>query len=320
MNISQRVFCCAVGAVAALILAVAGNAVDGRPILHAAENNAAVAHGDNLAAEAVRRLAPWAMISVNPQRQLAETFSTHDIVELLAVDAGFEWAKSVVFRHDVYSLDFKFKPVRMIWVDIPQPSGKMQRKLIWYMVYCVTNNGKTMRPVQNAALPYQTAEDKKVFQVEYVDEPVRFIPHFVLEGRYTLRDDDGPSLVYRSQIIPLALEAIRMREDPERRFYNTADICGELAVGETRWGIATWEDVDLRIKRFSVYVQGLTNAYKWRDTPGEYKAGDRIGKGRRLLLKTLKINFWRPGDEYFPHEGEIRYGVPGELDYQWVYR
>ena len=46
-------------------------------------------------------------------------------------------------------LDFKFKPVRMIWVDIPQPSGYMQRKLIWYMVYSVTNTGKVMHPVED---------------------------------------------------------------------------------------------------------------------------------------------------------------------------
>ncbi len=39
-----------------------------------------------------------------------------------------------------------------------------------------------------------------------------------------------------------------------------------------------------------------------------------------LMEKTLKINFWRPGDEYMEHEMELKYGVPGEVDYQWVYR
>jgi len=320
MNIFSRVLLCALTGAGVWNLLAAGDGAICSHAVAAAENAPPSAGVGELGPEGLRRLAPWAMITVSPQRQVAETFSTHDIVELLAVNPGFEWAKSVVFRHEVYHLDFKFKPVRMMWVDIPQPTGKMQRKLIWYMVYCVTNNGKTMRPVQNMQLPYPTAQDKKVFQVEYVDEPVRFIPHFVLEGRYNLSDENSTNLVYRSQIIPLAFSAIRMREDPGRRFYNTAEICGDIAVGETRWGIVTWEDIDLRIKRFSVYVQGLTNAYIWRDTPGEYKAGDRIGTGRRLLRKTLKLNFWRPGDEYFPHEAEIRYGVPGELDYEWVYR
>ena len=41
---------------------------------------------------------------------------------------------------------------------------------------------------------------------------------------------------------------------------------------------------------------------------------------RLLLRKTLKLNFWRPGDEYSTSENEIRYGVPGGVDYEWVYR
>ena len=69
-----------------------------------------------------------------------------------------------------------------------------------------------------------------------------------------------------------------------------------------------------------VYVTGLTNAYRWKDTPGEYKAGDPIGKGRQLVKKTLKLNFWRYGDEFSEREDAIRYGIPGQPDYQWVYR
>jgi hypothetical protein len=91
-------------------------------------------------------------------------------------------------------------------------------------------------------------------------------------------------------------------------------------VGETLWGVAMWEEVYPRIDRFSIYVYGLTNAYKWKDEPGAYKPNDAIGVGRTLARKTLKLNFWRPGDEYFEHEDEIRYGYPGEVDYEWVYR
>ena len=91
-------------------------------------------------------------------------------------------------------------------------------------------------------------------------------------------------------------------------------------MGETIWGVAMWEDVDPRIDRFSIYVHGLTNAYKWQDEPEKFKPGDSIGTGRRLARKTLKLNFCRPGDEFFEHEGEIRYGIPGEVDYEWVYR
>ncbi len=55
-------------------------------------------------------------------------------------------------------------------------------------------------------------------------------------------------------------------------------------------------------------------------------------------MKTLQMNFWRPGDAVFEHEKEVRYGVPARsdpaeqarilsqfglqqrLDYLWVYR
>ena len=153
-----------------------------------------------------------------------------------------------------------------------------------------------------------------------VDRPVRFVPEFLLEGRSSLKESVGFTKVYPDRVIPVAIGPIRTREDSTRPLLNTADICRDIAVGETVWGVATWEHVDPEIKQFSIYVQGLTNAYRWKDEPGEYKAGDPLGQGRRLSRKTLKLNFWRPGDHYLEHEEQIRYGVPGELDYQWVYR
>ena len=36
--------------------------------------------------------------------------------------------------------------MRMVYVDIPQPNGKMQRKLVWYMVYRVRNLGGHIKP------------------------------------------------------------------------------------------------------------------------------------------------------------------------------
>jgi len=102
------------------------------------------------------------------------------------------------------------------------------------------------------------------------------------------------------------------------------EMCREIPVGETLWGVATWEDIDPRIVRFSVYVSGLTNAYKWIDEKvGDryaHRPGDPVGRGRKLYRKLLKLNFWRPGDQYNVNEDEIRYGVPGGVDYQWVYR
>ena len=251
-----------------------------------------------------RRLAPGVMQSVEPRAEVAEMFSRHDVVELLAVDPDLDWAKDIAFRRDIWFLEFKFKPVRMLWIDIPQPSGKMQRKLIWYLVYTVTNPGKAMHP---------SRADDGTYKVAPVDKPIRFIPEFLLESH-----EFGK--MYPDRVIPAAMGPIRRREDPNRTFYNSVQLTREIAVGETFWGVATWESIDPRIDRFSIYVGGLTNAYRWRDKPGAFKAGDPIGKGRRLERKVLKLNFWRPGDEYYQNEKEIRYGIPGEVDYEWLYR
>ena len=251
-----------------------------------------------------RKLAPGVLETVDPARKLDESFSRHDVVELLAVDPAFDWAKDVTFRHDVWMLEFKFKPMRMVWVDIPQASGRMKKKLIWYMVYSVTNSGEVMHPVPSA---------NKTYKVEYRRQPVRFLPEFLLESPEFKK-------VYPDRVIPVAVGPIQLREDRTRRFYTSVEISREIAVGQTLWGVATWEDVDPRVDRFSVYVKGLTNAYRWRDMKGTYKKGDPILTGRRLSRKTLMLNFWRPGDEYFENEKEIRYGIPGEVDYEWVYR
>ncbi len=267
-----------------------------------------------------RKLAPGVMKSVEPDRKTGETVSRHDVVELLAVDPNLDFAKDVPFRQDVWTLEFKFKPMRMIRIDIPQPSGKMQHKLIWYMVYSVTNTGKIMHPVQDLELPYDTNKPERLYEVKDEEGPVRFIPEFLLEGHQFMKDDTGFTKVYPDRVIPVAMGPITQREDPKRKFYNSVEMAREIPVGKTFWGIATWEDIDPRIVRFSIYVFGLTNAYRWKDVKGEYKKGDEVGTGRKLYRKILKLNFWRPADQYYEHEEEIRYGIPGGVDYQWVYR
>jgi hypothetical protein len=266
-------------------------------------------------------LAPGVMINIEPNRDLTDTVSYHDLTELLAEDKNYDWAKNVSFRHEIWSLQFSFKPVRMIWVDIPQPSGLMQRKLIWYMVYSVANSGKVMEPVK-AELPYENelADKKKIYEIKSVDKPIHFVPEFLLEGHNRMKPGEGFTKSYPDRVIPVAVAAIQLREGYGQKLHNSVEMNRDIPVGQTVWGVATWEDIDPKIVRFSIYVTGLTNAYRWKDSPNKYKPDESLAKYRKLLRKNLKLNFWRPGDEYFETEDEIRYGIPGEVDYQWVYR
>jgi hypothetical protein len=253
-----------------------------------------------------RKLAPGVMQEVIPDRIADETIERRSITELLYVDDTFDFAKNVPFRHEVWMLEIKYKPIRMIWADIPGPDARMQRKQIWYIVYQVTNPGKVFRSVE---------QDDKLYKLVTEDKPIRFAPVFTLEVHNLLRKEvEGSAKAFVEQYIPIVLPAIRAREDKNREFLTSEQMpLKELRVGETVWGVATWQDIDPNNVWFSVYVQGLTNAYRVSDDPAKY-AAMRKGTGnspfREIHTKVLKLNFWRPGDEYTVKETQVRTGVP----------
>ena len=288
-----------------------------KPAKHGVAKEATPAAGEMIAPKIpYRKLAPGVLEPVDGDINPDETVSTHDITELLYIDSNFDWAKEVPFRHDIWMLDFKFKPVRMIAVDLPCPRGQMTQTLVWYMVYTVTNPGKVMHPVEEA---------DKTYKLESVDRPIRFSPVFALEAHRQLKDEQpGFATAYADKYMPIALAKIRNREDPNREFRSTVEMPRqEIAVGETVWGIATWADIDPRTVWFSVYVEGLTNAYRWKDDATKFAArakGNDKTPYRELFGKALRLNFWRPGDEFSMKEGQIRYGIPGRPDYEWVWQ
>ncbi len=286
------------------------------------------------------QFAPGVLTTIAPDVDSEDTVVVHDLIELRAnatlqrepnTDTKsrtlYEMAKAVPFRRDVWCLELAFKPLRMLEVDIPQVSGRMQRKLVWYMVYRVRNTGAGLTPAQQADGTFVTAEKST--------ESVRFYPQFVLTCQD--RDAEGKRIrkAYLDRILPSAVKAIQQREFPDGELLNSVQMSEQLLTAETGraigglWGVAIWEDVDPQIDFFSVYVGGLTNAYDWRDVE-DFQARDPLGRGRKYLRKQLQLNFWRPGDAFAEEEREIRFGsAPGKADlygsgegvaYQWVYR
>jgi len=294
-------------------------------------------------------------------RKAEETIEAHNVVELLTGVPGLEWtpqaaeneptetlhykATNTLFRRGVWQFQFTFRPLRMIRIDLPQPDGKMKKKVIWYMVYRITNPGQHMTPVQGPESQDEqyAAWHKGVYTIERVDSegqmlantgPHRFIPIFKLQSQ-----DLKPNKEWLDQIVPLAKEAIYRREQPPCRledFHNTVEIAKKpipLSTGRidnSVWGYVTWiggdppvpdpTDIDPRLDYFSIYIFGLTNAYRWEDKPGVYKQGDPPGTGRQMVQKVLKLNFSRPGDEFLQREEEVKLGIPGQVDWQWIYR
>lgn len=289
----------------------------------------------------VKQFASGVLTIIPPDVQESETDSVHDLVEIRANKnlawqpssksksrTLFEMAHNAHFRSSTWCLEFTFKPLRMLEIDVPQRSGKMQRKLIWYLVYRVRNTGVGLAPQQQA--------DGTFAAVPSSQKQVRFIPHLVLVSLDRDRSGERVRKAYLDRIIPTALGPIERRELPGGKLLDSVQMAEHLLPLETGraeqgiWGVATWEDVDPQIDYFSVFVGGLSRALQWHDPPGAYQIGDLPGKGRKFLRKTLQLNFWRPGDALAENEREIRYGTqPGQgrlydcdegVAYRWVYR
>lgn len=276
-----------------------------------------------------RRLAPGVETTIPTPVDPHDTVTYHNIVELLApsVVADLDWTPTFIsptktlralatnrdYRSTTWYLQFTFKPLRVVQVDLPADNGRLARKTVWYMVYRVKNVGGHLKPVEKpaeqGALP--TAPD--VQTVNDIGVPLHFFPKFTMEGEI-----EGQKQVYLDKVMPLAVDVIRKREDPNRRLFNSVEIGAQPIKLSTAtednsvWGVATWVDVDPRIDFFSIYVTGLTNAYRWVDPPKAFKAGDPPATGRQYTYKTLQLNFWRPGDEFAVYEDQIYIGSPDD--------
>ncbi|MGL4941965.1 MAG: hypothetical protein ACRC46_02100 [Thermoguttaceae bacterium] len=357
---------------------------------------------------------PSTLIVVPPSVEYNETANRADFVELLetlpnvpaslANDVRFQketWAKDVRFNRDVWCFELAFRPIRVVAVDIPNKDGHLDRKPVWYMVYCVRNvggaaiqqtgaggrtefvvkpnpvnglvggglasklNEPTTYPIQHDVTvekctcefctenkvpikivineltldtPLNLRGEAGTYQPQPIDEtkPLRFVPQFVLasdrivtasqssvdpETGEITSTEEVTRVAYTDCVIPLALDVIDKREGRTEPLETSVSIATrDIAVGESVWGVAMWTDIHPKLTKFSVYVSGLTNAYRWEDEAGVYQAGDEPGTGRRMQRKTLKINWWRMGDGYKISESQIRYGWEGDVDYEWVYR
>ena len=172
-------------------------------------------------APAPRPLAPGVLTVIPADAQQGETATGPTVIPgIVQAMPELDWtphyapktetllqrAQNVVFRRPIWCLEFAFKPLRMIDVDVPQASGKMQRKRIWYLVYRVKNNGYDLRPAGQPDKWGQT-----VFSVQEVNFPTRwFMPHLVLRSHEYDKE-------YLDRVIPSAQRAIEERERSGRK-------------------------------------------------------------------------------------------------------
>lgn len=231
-----------------------------------------------------------------------------------------EKATKVSFQREIWSLEFSFKPLRVINVG---------GQGIWYLVYFVRNNAEFRAPSLTA---------EKSIEIRGTQKPVRFVPSFILQAH-------GLNRAYRDHVRPDVVSMIATKERvTSGQLHDSASISRapipvSTSTADRRvWGVATWDNVDSRADFISVFVQGLTNAYRWTPPRAGYQPRN-IREQDVVKSKALELNFWRGGDAIDLHDNEIQFGIPlypdeparqqevletykleKPLAYRWVYR
>jgi hypothetical protein len=294
-----------------------------------------------------RKIAPGIMKLISPEQDAQDTSLGPFELDFVAKHPELEWtapdfpdnqpffaspaetllaqSRGVTLRHAVWGLEFAFKPARLIEVDLPNDSGKMERKTVWYLIYRVRYAGEDLLP-NTPDLADSEAVPGEPKRVQF--ESVRFIPRFTLLSKER-------NLVMDAQILAPAVTAIAARERVPGPLLDHVEISrNEIKLSSREdensvWGVATWTDVDPALNFFAIDVRGLTNAYQIDVDSG----GDK-----RFYRKTLRLYFWRPGDSFNVPKDRVYLGAPAyedpnrvqyyldqfslkeRLDYQWIYR
>jgi hypothetical protein len=277
-----------------------------------------------------RRLAPGVLTEIPAHKSVDESVQRMDLPAIAGVKVR-DWrpadapatstlkalSSNRASSRGIWCLDFAFLPPRLIDVEVPDLSVgldparrageagngpvelRSRRTRLWYLVYRVRN-------VPGQRVRIEALEGDQGPPVEAVEEPVVFRPLFIFETREPLDESEGLAAyrAYADQVVPGAAEAIRGREGPGPKLYDSASIAGEpLAVGEERWGVATWEGVDPRIDFFSILIRGLTNRLEYRSgLPGDVPD---------TALECLELDFRRRGDAEDLDDQEVMVGYQG---------
>ena len=155
-------------------------------------------------------------------------------------------------KEGIWVLDFAYKPIRIITVEIP---GKGRRN-VHYLYYKIVNR---------------------------TGAPRTFVPQFIMVNSQGKRHEDV--------VIPQAVPLIQAREDPTIAVRGAVNIMGVVppstkqGVDDAVFGVATWDNWDNKADRFSIYVRGLSDGYKEISNPN---GGKPIVKYKTLKLDFIR--------------------------------
>lgn len=199
----------------------------------------------------------------------------------------------------IWVMEVQMKPVRVIWTDITDPkTNETKKEQVWYLVYRAIN-----RPVQRPGEAETTPQNPKA------KEPGK--PHFIPSFTLVTKDGEQQQAV-QDEILPEALKDIlKVERQPLKDSVDVVRVVPDPTKAEANdansiYGIATFRGIDPATDRFVIYMTGFSNGYKKTKGPN----GEDI-----FQRKTLKQEFWRPGDRFDVDSKEFRF----QGDAEWVY-
>lgn len=205
---------------------------------------------------------------------------------LPAIASGEELSR----QPELWIMEVHFRPLRQILVDLTDPvTGKKSPRYVWYLPYRAINRKLANRAVANAP-------------VNELDAPVippQFIPVFTI----MTTDDPEPYKVYPDQVLPEAIAAINQRE--KTSYKSTVSVIRDLPPATAPGapdqvviqGVATWVGLDPKADFYTVFLTGFSNGFVKGTGPG----GAEV-----IQWKTIRMKYWRPGDELYQREPEIQ--------------
>ena len=198
-------------------------------------------------------------------------------------------------------MEVEFKPMRLIWVSMKdKASGTIKKQPVWYLCYRAIR-----RPVTRIGVSGLIPKNPP--------NPEPGQPFFIPEFTLITNDGKAPG-IFSDVLIPVAQKEIQKIE--ERNFKNTVQIVAKLPEASDKpfaeaknvfHGVAMFRGMDPRTDRFTVIMSGFSNGYEQTKGPD----GNPI-----VLRKTIRQEFWRPGDKFDQESKEFRFtGDP-----KWFYR
>ncbi|HEY1190608.1 MAG TPA: hypothetical protein VGE74_23445 [Gemmata sp.] len=202
---------------------------------------------------------------------------------------------------DVWTLHFRYKPIRIAQVDGFDKEGRRAKQMVWYMWYQVYNLPREGRAGEPVTFLPEFELVTRDLNTTHLDEPQPFI-----FDQLRKREDTTVSEKYPEGILDLK-NTITISKRP-------IPVTKPDAIPRVVSGLAIWTDmaeVAPKTNKFSVYISGLSNGL----------AKEELRTGELLIKrKTLQINFVRPTDDNKPVVTDIRPDDTNGPAEQWVYR